>query len=748
MKKLSKGYIISAALLLVWAGSDIYHYAVIGGNVTSYYGGADIISKLVKSSLFHAIVKIILAIVVFMIGFLRARSKKAISSRSALSILVALSIFGTWFVSMVCLTLVTARGFFTDMTNMGENYATTATQTIIKDFYDENMSRYNYQYERPDFLENQLLTAIDIYSQKDFDTSDSFGSDGPVKDISYPIDTAVLVYDGSGNLIHSSAEDIIYFDYYTEDQWDKGMDTTAGLQYGYIDISDGKNADDYRDDLYGRFRVSYAGVHSLYDYTFRIEGFFKGTELIPVVMYYTKETEIHHIVESDNTFKTGESSYQYIISDVDKTGKLNWNLQFDRRDEFPDTELETVYITAPRMWDYGSSPIYYNGTEYDNLADMTAAIELPITEDYSYNHYCKYKLNDLLVFDRWVGSAFDSDEYNETGKYTVDFYLITAYHANPLACAVKSLLNVYIYTAFFAIILALTVIGIINRRLIEPVSEISSSMESGWIYLRRQENPQKLWREVEILKKEYESEKDLRRIKDNEITRLNTALDYAKTAEQNRRQMVSNIAHELKTPLAVIHSYAEGLKEHIAEDKRDKYIDVILSEAERTDSMVLEMLDLSRLEAGKVKLSRDEVSLEAVTRHIFDKLAVQLQDRGLTLEYDFPPLFTITVDESRICQVIENLASNAIKYTTNGGHIKVTLKQEGVKTTFAIENTSPPLSDESLSKVWESFYRADESRASPGTGLGLAIVKSIIELHGGKCFVRNTDTGVIFGFTV
>lgn len=80
--------------------------------------------------------------------------------------------------------------------------------------------------------------------------------------------------------------------------------------------------------------------------------------------------------------------------------------------------------------------------------------------------------------------------------------------------------------------------------------------------------------------------------------------------------MTSNITHELKTPLSVIHSYAEGLKEHAAEEKRDKYIDVILAETERTDRMVLEMLDLSRLEAGRVRLSRDDVSVVALTQSI------------------------------------------------------------------------------------------------------------------------------------
>ena len=100
--------------------------------------------------------------------------------------------------------------------------------------------------------------------------------------------------------------------------------------------------------------------------------------------------------------------------------------------------------------------------------------------------------------------------------------------------------------------------------------------------------------------------------------------------------MTSNIAHELKTPLAVIHGYAEGLKEHIAEDKRDRYLDVILSETERVDGMVLELLDLSRLEAGKVKLSRDRVSLAVLTRTIFDKLDMAVQAKQLQLTLPSP----------------------------------------------------------------------------------------------------------------
>ena len=176
----------------------------------------------------------------------------------------------------------------------------------------------------------------------------------------------------------------------------------------------------------------------------------------------------------------------------------------------------------------------------------------------------------------------------------------------------------------------------------------------------------------------------------SEITRLNTALDYAKTAEENRRQMTSSIAHELKTPLAVIHSYAEGLKEHVAEEKREKYLDVILSEAERTDAMVLEMLDLSRLEAGKVKLAREDFSLTDLTRAVFEKLEIAARAKQLRIDFDFPEDFTVTADEGRIAQVIENFASNAVKYTPQGGHVQVAIRRSGAKTVFTIENDSTP----------------------------------------------------------
>ena len=101
-----------------------------------------------------------------------------------------------------------------------------------------------------------------------------------------------------------------------------------------------------------------------------------------------------------------------------------------------------------------------------------------------------------------------------------------------------------------------------------------------------------------------------------------------------------------------------------------------------------------------------------------------------------------------MAQVIENFASNAVKYTPEGGRVQVTLRRSGGKTVFTIKNDSAPLSDEALSKVWDTFYRADGARSGGGTGLGLAIAKSIVELHGGTCAAYNTATGVAFRFAI
>lgn len=253
-------------------------------------------------------------------------------------------------------------------------------------------------------------------------------------------------------------------------------------------------------------------------------------------------------------------------------------------------------------------------------------------------------------------------------------------------------------------------------------------------------------RELDLLGKHIDEAQMDRHDSHNRIQQLETALNYAQESEDNRRRLISALAHELKTPLAVIHGYAEGLQAGIAAEKESYYLSVLLEESEKMDSMVKEMLDYSRLEAGKVTLSTEQFSLSKMTSRIFDKFQISAQQQDLKVILDKMEDLMVTADKLRIQQVITNLVDNAIKYTPSGGSIRVLVYQKYGWAWFAIENDCENLPQDALEHLWDSFYRVDNARSSEGTGLGLAIVKSIVTLHRGSCYVQNTATGLRFSF--
>ena len=675
------------------------------------------------------------------------KKQPAMRSMTAITLLLALSILGLWLVSCLCLTVVTAQQIYDELYEVGTGYAAYVSRySSIADFYDSAYSLYRRQEDRPDYLEHQMLRAISRYSSASYHTGGHY-DDGSrtklIREISYPLDAAVLFYDADGTLLHSSRDALLYFNYFTQAEWDAGADSASGLHYGWIDISEGK-AGPWQDDPYLRLRTLYAGTHSLWDIPcIRVAGYFEGPRLIPVTMHYVTETMVVQAIDGDSRFSNGEGGYTYILSDVDRAGLLDWQLQFDRSADAAGRELVTVYLDRPELWDYNGSTSRYGDQTYETLADLAQAV-LPPSGDYQETaRRSIFKLTDLLVFSRWT--AFDTDPARDADP---QLYLVAAVRGSPLACAASALRNLYLASLLLALCLLFGVRRSIQRHLAAPAAALAGAMERGASSPYPLGETPPMWREARALCEGFSAGQDRLRRQENEIARLSTALSYADAAERSRRRMVSAIAHELKTPLAVIHSYAEGLKEHIAEDKREQYIDVILSEAERTDAMVLELLDLSRLEAGRVKLSRDQFSLAALGRAAFEKLSPLAQAKGLRIDLSLPDDLIVTADESRMAQVIENLASNAIRYTPEGGHIQARLRPQGSGAAFSIENDSPPLSEDALLHVWDAFYQADSSRSGGGTGLGLAIVKGIVELHGGRCFARNTASGVEFGFTI
>lgn len=242
----------------------------------------------------------------------------------------------------------------------------------------------------------------------------------------------------------------------------------------------------------------------------------------------------------------------------------------------------------------------------------------------------------------------------------------------------------------------------------------------------------------------YASTRERRSYQD-EITRQTRALEYAKNAEASRREMTSAIAHELKTPIAVLSSYAEALQENIDAEKQEHYLSVIREETGKMDRMVLELLDLSRLEAGKYKLQREPFNLEELAREIIAPLTPQIEKKGLTLTWQVGET-TVDADRYRLGQVVENFMTNAIRHTPEGGKIVLRIGMD--RETFSVENQGKPIPTEQLPKVWETFWQGDSSRSERGSGLGLAICRTIVTLHGGSCKAENTNAGVKFSISL
>ncbi len=219
--------------------------------------------------------------------------------------------------------------------------------------------------------------------------------------------------------------------------------------------------------------------------------------------------------------------------------------------------------------------------------------------------------------------------------------------------------------------------------------------------------------------------------------------------EQARKEFVANVSHELKTPLGIIKSYSEGLRDGVKTEKREYYLQVVLDEITHMDRMILEMLEISRFDAGAVVFAKKA----ELFGQLLDKKIRWFTDKAKEKEVTFEIKGNFgycLMDEAKIGEVLDNLLWNAVKYCNPKSTITIRGGQAYDSLTVNIKNDCPPFSDEMLTKIWDRFYKGDIShnRDTEGTGLGLAITKSILEGHGSSYGVRRTDRGICFYFTL
>lgn len=653
------------------------------------------------------------------------KKRKKIRSITAITWLLLLALLVTWLGSMICTTLVIAQEMYDDMYNFSDSYLNA-------------FSPDRCDWETTDAQNQTTFSHLQWFNQASHyhhSSSQDWWDNPLLNDFLIPEQVAVTVTDEQGNTVIESG-DYLFFESQSQQQWDNGENFDHNSKFYYISL--------VRDELYEPLYTLYEKNTDLHyaQGLMRITGYVDGSQITPVQIDYVSEKDLdavyrQYYTDLGYTYTSATASSQYIPL-VQLQTYFSWTTLLEQ----PATSngsLTTVYTDNPHMTVYNSSSVRYQHTQYTSLLDVLHHAELL---DSMY-HNGEYTLSKLVRFERYQLKSAPNTAGNRQ-----NLTVTCVYYAQPLIASVRSLHQLYLLTCQLMIIIGVYVLLVIRKRLTRPLQDACDA-----IVLDRYpyaSESKRIWREPEFLQEILAEESLRRQAMQDKVTRLETALSYAKTAEENRRQMTSNIAHELKTPLAIIHSYTEGLKEHIAEEKRDQYLDTILVETERMDAMVMEMLDLSRLEAGKVTLSRTEFSLSELVRTQWETFLPLATEKQLQVFLKLNEDCILSADESRIEQVVRNFLSNAVRYTPVGGTIHIQTQYHYARRrqsfVFRVENSGHRFSNEELQKLWDTFYRADPSRSSKGTGLGLAICKNIISLHGGRCEAKNTERGVEFSF--
>jgi signal transduction histidine kinase len=228
-------------------------------------------------------------------------------------------------------------------------------------------------------------------------------------------------------------------------------------------------------------------------------------------------------------------------------------------------------------------------------------------------------------------------------------------------------------------------------------------------------------------------------------------VSHLKALDRMKSQFVSNVSHELRTPITTIKLYT-ALMQQSPIEKWEEYLDTLAQEADRQARLVEEILQISRIEAGRLEISPRPTPLNELTQMAFVNHQPLAQEGELTIEYHpTEPGPVVQIDTDRITQVLANVMTNAIQYTPRGGRVIVSTGQEETKgrmwATVTVKDTGMGIPEEELPHIFERFFRGERPRSMQvsGTGLGLAIAKDIVELHGGTVTVESkVDAGTTF----
>lgn len=283
----------------------------------------------------------------------------------------------------------------------------------------------------------------------------------------------------------------------------------------------------------------------------------------------------------------------------------------------------------------------------------------------------------------------------------------------PVDATVHTLRIQLIYISIIMVVLSLIIAIVISIRISKPIIKINESAK-------------KLGKGEYDVRFEGDSYREIAQLSET----LNQAAVELAKAEGLQRELIANVSHDLRTPLTMITAYSEIMRDLPGENSPEN-VQVIIDEAKRLTSLVNDLLDVSKLQAGVMELNLKEYDLTASIESVLARYSKFLEQNGYTVDFEYDRNILVVADEDKMYQVIYNLVNNAINYTGEDKKIIVRQRVAGSIARIEVIDTGEGIAPEELTNVWERYYKVDKNhkRAVMGTGLGLSIVKNVLKLH-------------------
>ena len=321
--------------------------------------------------------------------------------------------------------------------------------------------------------------------------------------------------------------------------------------------------------------------------------------------------------------------------------------------------------------------------------------------------------------------------------------------------------NNFLYLmAGFAILIAAVIVSYVTRKFTDPILELNDiAKKMANLDFSQKYRTTSADDEINNLGKSINAmsdklEKTIKQLRSTNIE-LEKDIEEKSKIDEMRKSFISDVSHELKTPIALIQGYSEGLLENVNTDDESRkfYAEVILDETNKMDKLVKQLLELMKLEYGKREFNDKTFNIVEVEKEVVRKSQVMLEEKQVQVEIKIPDEINVFADDFYIEQVITNYITNAIKNVKEiDGEKRITIENivnvEKNKVRIKVFNTGNNIKEEDMTRIWNRFYKVDESRnrQDGGTGIGLSFVKAIMNNYGNSYGVINKENGVEFYF--